>query len=296
MRFKCNIIAFKIEMDIEQARTFLEIIHAGTFARAAERLHVTQTTVTARVQALESALNCRLFVRNRAGAKLTKSGEAFVSPAKNMLEAWDQAKQLCDISDYQAQQTLSIGGEISLWNPILIDWLLAMSDDMPHLVINSQVTTTDSLYQSLQKQEVDAIIVHSPRYLPGLIVEQIIEEKLIHVVSKQQKTPDLFIEWGEEFTLQFDRCVPFNRRAAMQFSLGPMALKYMLAKGGNGYFRTRVVDRYLQEGRLHKVKGAAEFTYPIYLVSLKNNTLPDGFEQAKKILLDSMKNVSSWAI
>jgi DNA-binding transcriptional LysR family regulator len=67
MRFKCNIIAFKIEMDIEQARTFLEIIHAGTFARAAERLHVTQTTVTARVQALESALNCRLFVRNRAG-------------------------------------------------------------------------------------------------------------------------------------------------------------------------------------------------------------------------------------
>ncbi|MGO2353665.1 MAG: LysR family transcriptional regulator [Marinomonas foliarum] len=283
-------------MDIEQARTFLEIIHAGTFAKAAERLYVTQTTVTARVQALESSLDCRLFVRNRAGAKLTKSGEAFVSPAKNMLEAWEQAKQLCGISDYQAQQTLRIGGEISLWNPILIDWLLAMSDDMPHLVINSQVTTTDSLYQSLQKQEVDAIIVHSPRYLPGLIVEQIIEEKLIHVVSKQRKTPDLFIEWGEEFTLQFDRCVPFNRRAAMQFSLGPMALKYMLAKGGNGYFRTRVVDRYLQDGRLRKVKGAAEFTYPIYLVSHKNNTLPDGFEQAKKILLDSMKNVSSWAI
>ncbi|RCW96969.1 LysR family transcriptional regulator [Marinomonas foliarum] len=283
-------------MDIEQARTFLEIIHAGTFAKAAERLYVTQTTVTARVQALESSLDCRLFVRNRAGAKLTKSGEAFVSPAKNMLESWEQAKQLCGISDYQAQQTLRIGGEISLWNPILIDWLLAMSDDMPHLVINSQVTTTDSLYQSLQKQEVDAIIVHSPRYLPGLIVEQIIEEKLIHVVSKQRKTPDLFIEWGEEFTLQFDRCVPFNRRAAMQFSLGPMALKYMLAKGGNGYFRTRVVDRYLQDGRLRKVKGAAEFTYPIYLVSHKNNTLPDGFEQAKKILLDSMKNVSSWAI
>jgi LysR family transcriptional regulator, flagellar master operon regulator len=283
-------------MDIEQARTFLEIIHAGTFAKAAERLYVTQTTVTARVQALESSLDCRLFVRNRAGAKLTKSGEAFVTPAKNMMEAWEQAKQLCGISDYQAQQTLRIGGEISLWNPILIDWLLAMSDDMPHLVINSQVTTTDSLYQSLQKQEVDAIIVHSPRYLPGLIVEQIIEEKLIHVVSKQGNTPDLFIEWGEEFTLQFDRCVPFNRRAAMQFSLGPMALKYMLAKGGNGYFRTRVVDRYLQNGRLRKVKGAAEFTYPIYLVSHKNNTLPDGFEQAKKILLDSMKNVSSWAI
>ncbi|WP_175404875.1 LysR family transcriptional regulator [Marinomonas sp. FW-1] len=283
-------------MDIEQAKTFLEIIHAGTFARAAERLYVTQTTVTARVQALEASLNCRLFVRNRAGAKLTKSGEAFVKPAKNMVEAWEQAKRLCGLSDYQAQQTLKIGGEISLWNPILIDWLLAMNDEMPHMLINSQVTTTDMLYQSLQRQEIDAIIVHSPRYLPGLVVEQIAEEKLIHVASNLQTMPDLFIEWGEEFTLQFDRCVPFNRQAAMQFSLGPMALKYLLAKGGNGYFRTKVVDRYLEQGLLHKVTGAAEFTYPIYLVSHKNNALPDNFEQAKNILLDSMKNVSSWAI
>lgn len=283
-------------MDIEQAKTFLEIIHAGTFARAAERLHITQTTVTARVQTLESALNCRLFIRNRAGAKLTKSGEAFVKPAQSMIEAWEQAKQLCGASDYPAEQTLRIGGEISLWNPILIDWLLAMNDDMPHLHINSKVSTTDILYQLLQTQEIDAIIVHSPRYLPSLVVEQIAEEKLIHVASNQQTTPDLFIDWGEDFSLQFDRCVPFNRQEAMQFSLGPMALKYLLAKGGNGYFRTRVVDRYLQEGRLHKVKGAAEFTYPIYLVSHKSNTLPDGFEQAKKILLNSMKNVSSWAI
>lgn len=297
MRLKCNIIALKIEnMDIEQARTFLEILHAGTFARAAERLHVTQTTVTARVQALEASLNCRLFIRNRAGAKLTNNGEAFVNPAKNMIEAWEQAKQICGNADYQVQQALKIGGEISLWNPILIDWLLAMDNDMPHLLIDSQVTTTDMLYQSLQKQIIDAIIVHSPRYLPGLVVEQIAEEKLIHVMAKQQFTPDLYIDWGEEFTLQFDRCMPFNRRAAMQFSLGPMALKYLLAKGGNGYFRTRVVDQYLKEGRLHKVKGAAEFTYPIYLVYHKNNTLPDGFEQAKKILLDSVKNVSSWAI
>jgi LysR family transcriptional regulator, flagellar master operon regulator len=296
MRFKCNIIAFKIEMDIEQARTFLEIIHAGTFARAAERLHVTQTTVTARVQALESSLNCRLFVRNRAGARLTKSGEAFVKPAKNMLEAWEQAKQLCSMADYQAQQTLRVGGEISLWNPILIDWLLTMNNDLPHLLVNSQVTTTDSLYQSLQKQEIDAIIVHSPRYLPSLVVEQIAEEKLIHVASDLSQTPDLFIDWGEDFTVQFDRCVPFNRQAAMQFSLGPMALKYLLAKGGNGYFRTRVVAQYLKEGRLHKVKGAAEFTYPIYLVYHNNKALPDDFEQAKKSLLDGFNQASHWSI
>jgi DNA-binding transcriptional LysR family regulator len=283
-------------MDIEQAKTFLEIIHSGTFARASERLHVTQTTVTARVKALESALNCTLFIRNRAGAKLTKDGEAFVRHAKKMIEAWEQAKQVCGNSDYQMQNRLSIGGEISLWNPILIDWLLAINEAMPHWIIHSSVTTTEMLYESLQKQELDAIIVHSPRYLPSLIVEQIAEEKLIHVASNKQQAPDVFIDWGEEFTLQFDRCVPFNRKSAMQFSLGPMALKYLLAKGGNGYFRTRVVDQHLQNGSLSKVNGAAEFTYPLYLVYHKNNALPDGFEQAKKLLLDGVKNTSSWTI
>lgn len=283
-------------MDIEQAKTFLEILHSGTFARAAQRLHVTQTTITARIQALESALSCTLFVRNRAGAKLTKSGEAFVKPAQNMLEAWEQAKQLCGNNDYQPQQTLNIGGDVSLWNPILVDWLVALKNDFPQCLVHSQVTTTHLLYQALQKSELDAIIVHSPRYLTGLVVEQIAEEKLIHVASSQQSEPNVFIDWGEEFTLQFDRCVPYNRRTAMQFSLGPMALKYLLAAGGNGYFRTRVVDSHLKAGTLKKVPNAVEFTYPIYLVYRKNLPFCEDFEQVKALLLNKVTAFTGWSL
>ena len=43
-------------MDIELARTFLAIVSAGSFVRAAERLHVSQTTVSARVRSLEQQL------------------------------------------------------------------------------------------------------------------------------------------------------------------------------------------------------------------------------------------------
>src|SRR5690625_7782267 len=58
-------------MDIELARTFLEIVRTGSFMAAAERLHVTQTAVTARLQNLQGQLGCRLFVRNRSGAPLS---------------------------------------------------------------------------------------------------------------------------------------------------------------------------------------------------------------------------------
>ena len=61
-------------MDIDQARTFLAIVAHGTFLEAARRLHVTQSTVSARVQNLESELGAQLFVRNRAGATLTAAG------------------------------------------------------------------------------------------------------------------------------------------------------------------------------------------------------------------------------
>jgi Transcriptional regulator len=45
-------------MDIDLARTFLEIIRSGSFIATAERLHITQTAVTARIQNLESQLSC----------------------------------------------------------------------------------------------------------------------------------------------------------------------------------------------------------------------------------------------
>ncbi|MEG6666960.1 LysR family transcriptional regulator, partial [Pseudomonas aeruginosa] len=62
-------------MDIDLARTILEIARSGSFVAAAERQHLTQTADTARIHNLERQLGCQLFVRNRAGARLTADGE-----------------------------------------------------------------------------------------------------------------------------------------------------------------------------------------------------------------------------
>ena len=80
-------------MDIDLARTFLEIIRGGSFIAAAERMHLTQTAVTARIQNLESQLGCRLFVRNRAGARLTDDGERFVAYANQLVQTWEAARR-----------------------------------------------------------------------------------------------------------------------------------------------------------------------------------------------------------
>ena len=50
-------------MDTELARTFLVVVAAGSFVEAAHRLHVTQSTVSTRIQRLEETLGAELFVR-----------------------------------------------------------------------------------------------------------------------------------------------------------------------------------------------------------------------------------------
>lgn len=70
-------------MDAELARTFLaavaagNVVAAGNFDSAAERLHVTQSTVSARIHALEQHFGHTLSVRNKAGATLTPAGRQF---------------------------------------------------------------------------------------------------------------------------------------------------------------------------------------------------------------------------
>jgi DNA-binding transcriptional LysR family regulator len=80
-------------MDIELARTFIEIVSTGSFIKAADRLHVAQTTVSARVRLLEEQLGRQLFVRNKAGASLTPAGEQFLRFAPTFVQLCQRQKQ-----------------------------------------------------------------------------------------------------------------------------------------------------------------------------------------------------------
>lgn len=80
-------------MDINLARTFLVVAESGSFIAAAERLHLTQTAVSARIRALEMELDRVLFIRNKAGARLTAAGERFKRYAETLLQIWERARQ-----------------------------------------------------------------------------------------------------------------------------------------------------------------------------------------------------------
>lgn len=279
-------------MDIEVARTFLTISSAGSFVRAAEQLHITQTAVTARIKSLEEQLGRSLFVRNKAGAKLTPAGQEFIKYATSLVQIWERARQQVALPPGRSA-IVSVGGELSLWNPLLLNWLVCIRKQSPDLAIRTQVDLPERLLDKVQTGILDVALMYEPQKRPGLRIELLMEEKLIAVSTEPNCTEVgaagyINIDWGPQFSTHHDHAFPHLRDTDMHVGLGPLALRYILTVGGSGYFRVRAAKPYLERGRLYRVKDAPEYTYSAYLV-ISDHADSD----IVKTVHDSLKIVSS---
>ncbi len=73
-------------LDTDQLRSFLAIVDCGSFTRAAERVHKTQSAVSMHVRRLEQQLGCALFVKHGRGARLTADGERLIEYARRIIQ------------------------------------------------------------------------------------------------------------------------------------------------------------------------------------------------------------------
>jgi DNA-binding transcriptional LysR family regulator len=260
-------------LDITLARTFLEIASSHSFVQAAERLHVTQTAVSARMKTLEGLLGRQLFLRNKAGASLTPAGEQFMRHALTLVQVWERARQQLAMPAGR-RALVTAGCEVSLWDPLLPQWLLWMRSGAPDLALRTEVSLPEDLLERVANGTLDLAIAYAPRQRPGLRIELLIEEKLVLVSTAPVQAPDassyVYVDWGPEFAAQHSLAFPELSSAAVSANLGPLGLAYVLAGGGAGYFRENVVRAHVKAGRLHRVPGAPEFLYPAYAVYAEN--------------------------
>ena len=252
-------------MDIDRARTFLEIVHTGSFLKAAERLHITQTTVSARIRTLEEALGRRLFVRTRNGAALTTAGREFERFAQSFVQVWERARQQLTVPPGRTS-VVAVGGELSLWNPLLLDWLVWMKRECPKIAIHAQVGIPDQLLEQLRTGVLDIAILYAPRLIPGFKVQLIEQEQLVLVRKPGAAADYVHVDWGPQFAVQHGIGHAAFSEPALQVGFGPLGLAYILKAGGMGYFRRGTVAPYLASGELERVEGTPEFTYPAYAV------------------------------
>src|SRR3712207_7278673 len=80
-------------MELSQLRTFREVAETLSFTRAAERLHLTQSAVSHQIKALERELGEPLFIRAKAGVKLSDAGRVALEYVERILEESDALRE-----------------------------------------------------------------------------------------------------------------------------------------------------------------------------------------------------------
>jgi DNA-binding transcriptional LysR family regulator len=257
-------------MDIDLARTFVAVFETGNFNRAAERLNVTQSTVSTRIQNLEDQLGRTLFQRSRAGTELTSAGRQFHRHAINLVRVWQQARQELLLPE-NLHDVLSIGTQISLWDELLARWLPWMRKNIPDVALRVEFGFPEVLMRQLQEGVLDVVVMYTPQTRSGLAIETLIEDRLVLVASEAKAhgpgdADYVFVDWGPEFQAEHDVAFANAPYPALSVSHGMFGLGHILNVGGSGYFPLRLVRDYVRAKRLHRVAGAPTFSRPAYVV------------------------------
>ena len=230
-------------MDTEFARTFLAVIAAGNFVGAAERLHVTQSTVSARIQTLERQLGVVLLRRGRGGTELTPAGRRFLRHAKSLVRTSEQARHDVGLPE-GFSGTLTIRARIALWDGFLPQWTEWMREQMPDISLRLEIGFEEDIMQELIQGTVDIGLMYTPENRPGLGMEYLFDETLLLVSSD----PDS--RWHDERYVH----------------IGWLAIQQILHSGGAGFFPRRLTRELIADGRLHLVPDSPPFSLPAYLV------------------------------
>ncbi|NGZ74285.1 LysR family transcriptional regulator [Saccharibacillus alkalitolerans] len=257
-------------MDLKELLAFREVIEQGTFAKAAEKLHYAQSTVTAQIQRLEKELGFRLFERGWE-AKLTEAGRLYAAEVDGLIRHWTHVRN----------RGLALGGEESgllafgVIEPVadrgLTELLAEFRRQKPGIECRVTVDSSEGLARSLNAGEIELAICGQPRTLGGAYFEPLYTEEIVFAVDRAHP-----LAGGERLTLE-----DFYR--------------YPLVAGGeNCLYHLRLEQEFSAYpakpfaytiSRLSSVPGAARALRGIAAV-LASTPLPDGMAHIPYALED----------
>lgn len=196
-------------MNIHLARTFLEVVSAGSMSVAAERLNVTHSTVTVRIKTLEDILKRQILVRGRSGVTLTADGTRFLEFAESLVRTWQMTRRhMALASGFKA--ILSIGVDQTLWDGEMSNWVKKTRSARPETAIRCERDSSIRLMQRLFEGWLDVCVVYEAQTRSGFRAERLFDDPLI-VVSTEKRLPK---QWDPQvIAVEYDSGVKLQEAA-----------------------------------------------------------------------------------
>jgi DNA-binding transcriptional LysR family regulator len=155
-------------LDIVPLRSFVAIADSGGFHRAALRLSLTQSAVSQHVRKLEAVLGTKLVEPSGRGTRFTRTGEALLTEARQILTAHDQAvERLVG----QEQAALIVGTTEHAADELLPALMEDLASAFPNLDVQFRFDRSTRLNEALDQGAVDvAVYVAEASHIDGLEV------------------------------------------------------------------------------------------------------------------------------
>ncbi|MBL7971661.1 MAG: hydrogen peroxide-inducible genes activator [Prolixibacteraceae bacterium] len=169
-------------MTFNQLKYVLEIVAAGSFSAAAQKLGLTQPALSLQIQTLENELDFKIIDRSRKPFALTPEGELFVVKAREIVLMTESLSNLSLELSSQIKGVLRVG-IIPTLSPYLVPLFIGvLSRNYPELQTVIQEMVTEEIISRLNRGELDAGILSTPLDAPARF-EPLFYEKFFLYVS-----------------------------------------------------------------------------------------------------------------
>jgi len=294
-------------VDIKQLHYFIAVSEQMNFSKAAERLHISQPSLSNAIKKLEQEIGSPLLERNTRNLQLTEAGELLFERAKVIVKNMEVLKIEMDEVIVHGTRDITIGvmESIKHWLPKVI---ANYKKDYPHMKIHLvDILGSKRVKKSLKSYKTHLIITNQLMDDPELEVQTLYEERLVAVLPLQhplaQKDTltisdiceEPFIISTEGFQTRRDILTSFEQAGKninIQFEIERFETAVSLVREHLGV--TILPENYLQgptaKTIVKKEIEGLNLSRNVYLVYLKNRHLPLAIRQLLKDIVQFFEN------
>ena len=256
-------------MTLKEIEAFYWTAVLGNFSAAANRLHITQSSLSKRVAELEQSMGADLFARNSKRVELTDEGKKLLPLARQMLDLMESMEtQVTDTTKLSGECRFGISELVALtWLPSLIN---SVRNEHPALVLKPYVDLARGLERRVLKGELDFAVAPGPAESDELESEKIADVEFTWVASPGRiqpgavlspkdlvKHPLITMTEGSGLTRAFERWaseqgMPAQRTVACNSLMGIVGLT--MADVGISFLPTRFTQPWIDRGTLAAVR------------------------------------------
>jgi DNA-binding transcriptional LysR family regulator len=170
-------------LDIDQLRTFAAIVDAGSFTRAADAIHKTQSAVSMQMRRLEERIGKPLFVKDGRSNRLTEDGEKLLIYARRMLRLNEET--LAAFDENRLEGLIRIGAPDDYADRYLPEIIARFAKSNPNVELYIVCESSHDLGQKMERGELDiALVTHNPRVRNS----QVVRTEPLHWVTSASHT------------------------------------------------------------------------------------------------------------